>query len=97
MTDITTHHTFIVSKPANRITSDIMTLYEYTEVVSIRAAQIEKGAIVYVNIDGLTDPVKMAEREIEQKKCPLSIQRKLNQTLIELCPVNDLAIPSNSL
>lgn len=74
----------------NRITSEIMSLYEYTEVVSHRAKQIENGGIVFVDIKNETDPIKIAELEIKNKKCPLSILRMYNSNYGEIWAVNEL-------
>ena len=88
-----TSKTFTVVKPEDRITSDVMTLYEYTEVISIRAAQIQANAKTFTNVDLLDDPIKMAEKEIYDRKCPLSIKRNINENEVEIWEVNELAIP----
>ena len=76
-----------------RILSDVMTKAEYTEVTSIRADQISKGGIVFVMHDGEDDPIKLAEKEVAEKQCPLKIRRGLNNELFEDWSVNELAIP----
>ena len=67
---------------------------EYTEVTSIRADQIAHGGMVFVERDGEDDPIKLAEKEIAEKQCPLKIRRRLNNELFEDWSVNELGIPS---
>lgn len=92
-------HTVYVH-PDDRITSEIMTKFEYCEIVSIRSKQIEDGAQPFIDIDELSDPIQIAKKEIAYKKCPLSIIRHRtitdgNITIAELWQVNEMAIPSD--
>jgi len=84
----------VISKPEDRITSNIMTIYEFSYILAIRARHIDDGGPVYVNVEGLTTTRAMAMREIIQKKSPLSILRKLSKNRAEIWNVNDLTIPS---
>lgn len=85
----------IVVKPENRITSDHMTLYEYTSVVGTRATHISNGAPIYTSYDNLSDPIDIAKKEINENKCPLSVVRKLgNSNKIEIWEVNELIKPN---
>lgn len=61
------------------VTSDRVSLFEYTELVSIRAESIARNNICFVNVDGLVDPIKMAEREFAMRMCPLLIKRYLGE------------------
>jgi DNA-directed RNA polymerase I, II, and III subunit RPABC2 len=65
----------IVVKPENRRTSHIMSKFEMTEAVSIRATQISQHNNCLVDIAGLDDPIKMAQRELAARRCPLIIRR----------------------
>lgn len=65
----------IVVKPENRRTSHILSKYEMTELVSIRATQISQFNNCMVDITGLDDPIKMAKREISLRKSPLILRR----------------------
>lgn len=78
--------------PEDRITSDIMTVAEYCEVVGNRAKHIEnsKNFIVFTNVEGETDPIKMAKKEIKDKRCPLSIIRMYGDRIGEVWEVNEL-------
>lgn len=68
-------HREIIIKPENRITTDTLTKFNMTEIVSIRAAQIAKFNNCLVNTDGLTSAVAMAKRELMMRKCPLKLRR----------------------
>lgn len=65
----------IVVKPENRRTSNIMSKYEMTEYISIRATQISQHNNCMVDTTGLDDPVAMAKRELMMRKTPLVIRR----------------------
>ena len=67
---VETSANIIIVNPEDRISSNIMTAYEYTEVVSNRARQIENGGVCFAIIGDETDPIVMAEMEIAQKVCP---------------------------
>ena len=60
-----------------RRTSDILTLYEITEAIGIRAKQISKNTVIYTNVDGITDPIEMAEKEFFDRKSPLKLKRQI--------------------
>ena len=79
-------------RPDQRVTSEIITKFELCRVISIRAKQIEKDNLVFTDVTGLTDPIKMAEKEINDRKCPLSIVRKLNDNLAEKWDVNEMIL-----
>lgn len=80
--------------PANRrITSEYMTIYEYSMVVGTRATHIASGSVLYTDPDGLYDPRDIAKKEIAENKCPLSITRKVSPTMIEIWEVNEMVKP----
>jgi DNA-directed RNA polymerase subunit K/omega len=77
--------------PSNfRKTSEIMTKFEFTEVVSHRAKQIENGGKIYTDVKDESDLIKMAEMEIRMRRCPLSIRRLLSHNLAEIWEVNEM-------
>lgn len=53
-----------------------LTKYERARVLGIRALQIGKGAQPMVHIDGLTDAMDIAKRELSRHKIPIVIRRK---------------------
>lgn len=80
--------------PEDRITSEVMTKFELTEVISIRAKQIENDiSVIFVDVENLTDPIEIAKKEIIEKKCPLSIVRMITDKIAEKWHVNEMAIP----
>ena len=75
-----------------RITSRFMTKYERARILGTRALQISMNAPVMVDLEGLTDPLKIAEKELEQRKIPLIVRRYLPDGTYEDWPINDLTI-----
>merc|ERR1711991_811568 len=75
-----------------RITSRFMTKYERARILGTRALQISMNAPVMVDLGGLTDPLKIAEKELEDKKIPLIVRRYLPDGTYEDWPINDLTI-----
>ncbi len=65
----------IVVRPENMRTSNIMSKFEMTEHISIRAEEISKYNNCMVSIEGLSDPVMMAKRELMLRKSPLTLRR----------------------
>lgn len=78
--------------PEKRITSEYMTMYEYAMVIGTRATHISEGSPIYVDTVGLTNARDIAIKEIDEKKCPLSISRKV-ASQIEIWEVNEMTKP----
>lgn len=91
--EIETHRNIIIVPPDHRKTSERMTEYEYTEVVSHRAKQIENGSPCFADVGNESDPIAMAEMEIKQKRCPLAVRRLHNQLIAEVWDINELERP----
>lgn len=87
------HKEIIIVPDNKRLTSEVITKFEFTEVVSIRAKQIENGSKVFSDTGNLSCPIKMAELEIKNKQCPLSIKRMIDNHRAEIWAVNDMVIP----
>ena len=60
-----------------RITTKYLTKYERARVLGTRALQISMNAPVMVDLDGETDPLKIAEKELRERKIPIIIRRYL--------------------
>jgi DNA-directed RNA polymerase subunit K/omega len=88
-----THKEITIIPSQSRRTSDLITKYEYTEVISIRAKQIENGSKVFIDIKDMQNPIEIAENEVKQRQCPLSIRRMLSDKIAEIWEVNELIIP----
>lgn len=92
--DLDTDSTFqYIIKNEDRITSNILTKYELIELISTRAKQISNGCHIFTNVNGLTDPIEMAKKEIADNKCPLSLMRNIGLNKYELIFPNHMAKP----
>jgi DNA-directed RNA polymerases I, II, and III subunit RPABC2 len=64
-------------KKEDRMTTRYMTKYERARVLGTRALQISMNAPVMVDIAGETDPLKIAMKELRERKIPMIIRRYL--------------------
>lgn len=72
--------------------SPILTKYERTKVIGIRAQQIAGGAEALIKVPpGIIDVIEIAERELKEKKTPFIIKRKINNDF-EYWKIEDLEI-----
>ncbi|XP_041379142.1 DNA-directed RNA polymerases I, II, and III subunit RPABC2-like [Gigantopelta aegis] len=86
--------------PDQRTTTPYMTKYERARVLGTRALQIRKwvkvisdyGAPVMVELEGETDPLKIAMKELKAKKVPIIIRRFLPDSSYEDWAVDELII-----
>ncbi|KAF2771046.1 RNA polymerase Rpb6 [Teratosphaeria nubilosa] len=60
-----------------RTTTPYMTKYERARVLGTRALQISLNAPVLVDVEGETDPLAIALKELREKKVPLVVRRYL--------------------
>jgi DNA-directed RNA polymerase I, II, and III subunit RPABC2 len=67
-----------------------MTKYERARVLGTRALQISMGAPVMVELEGETDPLKIAMKELKSKKIPIIIRRFLPDSSYEDWAVDEL-------
>eukprot|EP01147_Barroeca_monosierra_P010656 gene10656-2770_t len=79
------------------ITTRYMTKYERARVLGARALQISMNAPLMVEPDGETDPLRIAQKELLERKIPMIIRRYLpNHTpenpSYEDWSVNDLIV-----
>ena len=75
-----------------RITSRYMSKYERTRIVGTRALQLSQNAPVLVNLNGETDPLKIAKRELQEKKIPIIVRRHLPNGRFEDWSVHELIV-----
>jgi len=78
--------------PSERITTRYLTKYERARVLGTRALQISMNAPVMVDLDGETDPLKIAEKELRERKIPIIIRRYLPDGSHEDWSVDELII-----
>ncbi|KAF2858523.1 RNA polymerase Rpb6 [Piedraia hortae CBS 480.64] len=60
-----------------RTTTPYMTKYERARILGTRALQISMNAPVLVDVEGETDPLAIAIKELREKKVPLVVRRYL--------------------
>lgn len=75
-----------------RITTRYMTKYEKARVLGTRALQISMNAPVMVDIAGETDPLKIARKELTERKIPMIIRRYLPNGTYEDWNIDELMI-----
>ena len=73
-----------------RRTSPYMTKYERARIIGSRALQISLNAPVMVDTEGDTDPMSIAERELNAKLVPFIVRRFLPDGTYEDWKVSDL-------
>ncbi|KAF7549651.1 hypothetical protein G7046_g8274 [Stylonectria norvegica] len=61
----------------DRTTTPYMTKYERARILGTRALQISMNAPVLVDLEGETDPLQIAIKEMREKKIPLIVRRYL--------------------
>lgn len=76
----------------DRITTRYMTKYEKARVLGTRALQISMNAPVMVDITGETDPLKIARKELNERKIPMIIRRYLPNGTYEDWSIDELII-----
>jgi len=83
----------IIVKSENRITSNMLSIYEFIELISIRASQIENGSHVFTDVTGYSDPIEMAKKEVIDNRCPLYVKRGIGMNRYELWSPNVMSKP----
>jgi len=75
-----------------RMTTPYMTKYERARVLGTRALQIAMCAPVMVELDGETDPLQIAMKELKAKKIPIIIRRYLPDGSYEDWGIDELIV-----
>ncbi|KAK8888049.1 DNA-directed RNA polymerases I, II, and III subunit RPABC2 [Tritrichomonas musculus] len=75
-----------------KMTTPYLTKYEKARVLGTRALQISMGAPVKIDVQGATDPIVIAEMELNQNQTPLIIRRYLPNDKYEDVDVRTLII-----
>ncbi len=74
-----------------RITTRFLTKYERARILGARALQISKNAPIMIDIEpGEWDPLKIAEKELVERKIPFIIRRYLPDGSYEDWRVDEL-------
>lgn len=77
---------------SKRITTKYMTKYERARVLGTRALQIAMCAPIMVELEGETDPLQIAMKELKQRKIPIIIRRYLPDNSFEDWSIDELII-----
>jgi DNA-directed RNA polymerase I, II, and III subunit RPABC2 len=75
-----------------RTTTPYMTKYERARVLGTRALQIAMCAPVMVELEGETDPLQIAMKELKAKKIPIIIRRYLPDGSYEDWSIDELIV-----
>ena len=77
-------------------TVPILTKYEYTRILGIRAKQISAGATIFVKVpETMIDSYLIAKQELQEKKVPFIIRRPIPNGGSEYWNVQDLELLHN--
>lgn len=79
-------------EPRDRVTVPVLTKYERARILGTRAVQISMNAPVLVAIDGETDPLIIAEKELRERVIPLIVRRVLPDNTYEDWGINELDV-----
>ena len=60
-----------------QIPTEFLTKYERARVLGTRALQLSMNAISTVDTTNMTDPLKIAEKELVEGKIPIIVRRRL--------------------
>lgn len=81
----------------DRVTSNRLTKFEVSRILSIRAQQISDTPIIYARLEGERDPVKIAYAELLQRRCPLLLRRTISDSggtvTVEQWDPNEMSLP----
>ena len=81
---------FIIKKTQKEF-MPILSQFEITALISVRTTQIENGAEPCIEYSINDTPKNIAIRELEEKKIPFMIKRKLNN-YIEIWKIDELEL-----
>ncbi|KAF9338319.1 DNA-directed RNA polymerases I II and III subunit RPABC2 [Podila minutissima] len=77
----------------DRTTTPYMTKYERARILGTRALQISMNAPVLVDLEGETDALNIAMKELNNKMIPLIVRRYLPDNTYEDWEVSEMILP----
>ncbi|XP_046842183.1 DNA-directed RNA polymerases I, II, and III subunit RPABC2-like [Xenia sp. Carnegie-2017] len=80
------------TESTRHVTTPYMTKYERARVLGTRALQISMGAPVMVELEGETDPLQIAMKELKAQKIPIIIRRYMPDGSHEDWGIDELII-----
>ena len=78
--------------PYKNVTKNILSKYEKVKILGLRAEQIQRGARPYVEVSLPFNALEVAKKELEQKKIPFLVCRKLSTGTKEYWRLDDMII-----
>jgi len=88
----------VIVPPSEHKTSEILSIHEATEVIGIRATQIENDSPIFTNYEGYDKSVDIATKELLDGKNPLILRREYVDGDIEYHEyhkVRDMVVPNS--
>ena len=89
---VTSTTTGLVAPNTTKITTRYLTKYERARLLGTRALQLSMNAPPLVELDGETDPLKIAAKELRERKLPLIVRRYLPDGSFEDWSLDELII-----
>ncbi|KAF9919877.1 DNA-directed RNA polymerases I II and III subunit RPABC2 [Linnemannia zychae] len=77
----------------DRTTTPYMTKYERARILGARALQLSMSAPVLVDLEGETDALNIAMKELNNKMIPLVVRRYLPDNTYEDWEVSEMILP----
>eukprot|EP00796_Vickermania_ingenoplastis_P011091 gene11092-7719_t len=78
--------------PGDRVTVPTLTKYERARLLGTRALQISMNAPILVAVEGETDPLTIAQKELRERRIPLIIRRVLPDNTYEDWRIDELDV-----
>nr|QDY51859.1 RNA polymerase Rpb6 [Mimiviridae sp. ChoanoV1] len=76
---------------SKNVTDPILTKYEYTKILGMRAQQIANNSEPLIEVTkDLDNPIAIAKEEIRQRKSPIILKRKIGEEQFEYWKLEDL-------
>lgn len=82
----------IIEDKNKKVTIPKLTKYERAHILGVRASQLNGGAPPFVDIEDETDSLKIARKELEERKIPFIVRRKFPDGSFEDWPLNELEL-----
>ena len=79
-----------IIKPEFRTSRNVISRYEYARLIGARADAIIKTSEAFVELNGMTDPLDIAQKEYQEGKIGIMIRRKIDPTKTEIWHVDEL-------
>lgn len=85
----------VIVDKEKRILTDVMTLANFTELIGVRATQIEYNPEIkiYCEYNNESSALEIAEKELRSGKFPLCLERERSPGVYEIWYVNEMILP----